>query len=252
MSIVTPAIAGPFDLGNVVVRVPLFLDPETAQIHPRTNDIPDVFGGAKLDIRSVFVNVNRDDFTLNGTNCRKEATAGVVNGGGANPLDPGAYLGLQGFRARSRATGCRKLKFRPKLNIRLFGKTQRAKHPKLRAVLKARGKDANIRKASVALPHALFLDQASLGDGLHPGPVRRREMPEDARSTARRAPSRRCSANRSKARSTCALRTTRCRTWSPTSRARSTSTWSAASTASRAASAPPSAGCPTSRFASSC
>ncbi len=29
-------------------------------------------------------------------------------------------------------------------------------------MLKARGKDANIRKASVALPHALFLDQASL------------------------------------------------------------------------------------------
>jgi len=159
--IVTPALAGPFDLGNVVVRVPLFLDPETAQIHPRTMDIPDVFGGAKLDIRSVFVNVNREDFTLNGTNCRKAATAGVVNGGGGNPLDPGAYSAFK-VSEPARGTGCRKLKFHPKLNIRLFGKTQRAKHPKLRAVLKARGKDANIRKASVALPHALFLDQASL------------------------------------------------------------------------------------------
>jgi hypothetical protein len=159
--IVTPAIAGPFDLGNVVVRVPLFLDPETAQIHPRTKDIPDVFGGAKLDIRSVFVNVNRDEFTLNGTNCRKEATAGVINGGGANPLDPSAYSAFK-VSEPAKGTGCRKLKFRPKLNVRLFGKTQRAKHPKLRAVLKARGKDANIRKASVALPHALFLDQASL------------------------------------------------------------------------------------------
>jgi hypothetical protein len=158
---VTPAIAGPFDLGNVVVRVPLFLDPETAQIHPRTNDIPDVFGGAKLDIRSVFVNVNRKDFTLTGTNCRKAATAGVIKGGGSNPLDPGAYSAFQ-VSEPARGTGCRKLKFRPKLNVRLFGKTVRAKHPKLRAVLKARGKDANIRKASVALPHALFLDQASL------------------------------------------------------------------------------------------
>lgn len=159
--IVTPAIAGPFDLGNVVVRVPLFLNPESAQIHPRTSAIPDVFGGAKLDIRSVFVNVNRDDFTLNGTNCRKEAVAGTINGGGADPLNPGAYSAFKVSDA-SRGTGCRKLKFRPKLNIRLFGKTQRAKHPKLRAVLKARGQDANIRKASVALPHALFLDQASL------------------------------------------------------------------------------------------
>lgn len=160
--VVTPALAGPFDLGNVVVRVPLFLDPESAQIHPRTDDIPDVYGGTKLDVRSVFLNVNRKDFTLNGTNCRKGETAGTIAGGGGNPLDPGAYSAFEvadGFEA----TGCRKLKFRPKLKIKLFGATRRAKHPKLRAILKARGKDANIRKASVALPHALFLDQASLG-----------------------------------------------------------------------------------------
>jgi hypothetical protein len=159
--VVTPAVAGPFDLGNVVVRVPLFLQPETAQINPRTNAIPDVFGGAKLDLRSIFVNVNRKDFSLTGTNCRKGATAGTIAGGGANPTSPAAFSAAP-VADPFQATGCRRLKFRPKLNIRLFGKTRRAKHPKLRAVLKARGKDANIRKASVALPHALFLDQASL------------------------------------------------------------------------------------------
>ncbi|HVD39728.1 MAG TPA: hypothetical protein VNC16_01835 [Solirubrobacterales bacterium] len=160
--VVTPALAGPFDLGNVVVRVPFFLNPETAQIHPKTSEIPDVYGGTKLDIRSVFLNINRDEFTLNGTNCRKGATAGEINGGGANPLQPGSYSAFKVTADYDKNSGCRKLKFHPKLKIRLFGKTQRAKHPKLRAVLKARGKDANIRKASVALPHALFLDQASL------------------------------------------------------------------------------------------
>jgi len=161
IAVVTPAVAGPFDLGNVVVRVPLFLNPATAQINPRTNAIPDVFGGAKLDLRSIFVTVNRKDFTLNGTNCRKGATAGTIAGGGGDPANPAAFSAFP-VSDPFQATGCRKLKFRPKLNVRLFGKTQRAKHPKLRAVLKARGKDANIRKASVALPHALFLDQASL------------------------------------------------------------------------------------------
>jgi hypothetical protein len=159
--VVTPAVAGPFDLGSVVVRVPLFLQPETAQINPRTSAIPDVFGGAKLDVRSVFVNVNRRDFALTGTNCRKGATAGAVVGGGADPTNPAAFSAFP-VSDPFQATGCRKLKFRPKLNVRLFGKTRRAKHPKLRAVLKARGRDANVRKASVALPHALFLDQASL------------------------------------------------------------------------------------------
>jgi hypothetical protein len=159
--VITPALAGPFDLGNVVVRVPLFLDSETAQIQPRTDAIPDVFGGAKLDLRSIFVNVNRKSFTLNGSNCRKGAVAGAIKGGGANPVDPSAFSAF-GVSDPFKATGCKKFKFRPRLNIRLFGKTLRAQHPKLHAVLKARPGDSNIRRASVALPHALFLDQASL------------------------------------------------------------------------------------------
>jgi hypothetical protein len=159
--VITPAIAGPFDLGNVVVRVPLFLDPESARIHPKTNDIPDVFGGTKLDIRSIFLNVNRKNFTLNGTNCRKRATEGGIFGGGGDPTKPSTYSTF-GVKDPFKAKGCKKLKFRPKLKLRLFGKTQRAKNPKLRAVLKARKGDANIARASVALPHALFLDQASL------------------------------------------------------------------------------------------
>jgi hypothetical protein len=159
--VVTPALAGPFDLGNVVVRVPFFLDPETAQIHPKTDELPDVYGGTKLDLRSIFLNINRDNFTLNGTNCRKGATAGVINGGGADPANPAAYSAFK-VSDDFQATGCDKLKFRPKLKIRLFGATRRAKNPKLRAVLTARPGDANIARASVGLPHALFLDQASL------------------------------------------------------------------------------------------
>jgi len=158
--VVTPAVAGPFDLGTVVVRVPLFLESESAQIHP-VAEIPDVFGGAKLSVRSIFVNVNRKDFTLNGTNCRAQATAGVLRGGGADPTSPAAWSAFK-VSDPYKGNGCKKLKFKPRLNLRLFGQTQRAKHPKLRAVLKARAGQANIRRASVGLPHALFLDQASL------------------------------------------------------------------------------------------
>ena len=159
--VVTPALAGPFDLGNVVVRVPFFLDPETAQIHPKTNALPDVYGGTKLDIRSIFLNVNGKEFTLNGTNCHGGATAGTISGGGADPSNPAAYSAAK-VSDDFQPTDCGKLKFRPKLGIRLFGATRRAKNPKLRAVLKARPGDANIARASVGLPHALFLDQASL------------------------------------------------------------------------------------------
>jgi hypothetical protein len=159
--VVTPAVAGPFDLGVVVVRVPLFVDSETAQIHPVTDAIPDVFGGAKLDVGSIFVNVNRKEFALTGTNCRQQATAGVLKGGGADPTNPAVFSAFK-VSDPFKGVGCRKLKFKPRLRLRLFGATHRAQHPRLRAVLKARGADANIRRASVALPHALFLDQSSL------------------------------------------------------------------------------------------
>jgi hypothetical protein len=161
LSVITPAVAGPFDLGNVVVRVPLRLDPESAQINAVSDPIPDVFGGAKLSLRSVFVNVNRKEFTLNGTNCSKFATAGALRGGGADPANPAAFSSFA-VSDPFQATNCKRLKFRPKLHLRLFGKTKRAQHPRLRATLKARPGQANIRRASVALPHALFLDQASL------------------------------------------------------------------------------------------
>jgi hypothetical protein len=161
LAVITPAVAGPFDLGTVVVRVPLFLDPETAQIHAVSDPIPDVFGGAKLDIRSIAVNVNKKNFTLNGTNCKPQVAAGTLKGGGADPTNPASFSSFP-VSVPERATKCKPLRFKPKLNLRLFGATKRAQHPRLRAVLKARPKDANIARASVGLPHALFLDQASL------------------------------------------------------------------------------------------
>ena len=161
LAVLTPAAAGPFDLGVVVVRVALFVKPETARINP-VAEIPDVFGGAKLSIRSIFVNVNRKKFARTGTSCRKLATAGNLLGGGSDPTDPAAFSKFA-VKTPFKGKGCKPLKFRPRLRLTLFGQTQRAKHPKLRAVLRARAKDANIRHATVALPHALFLDQASLG-----------------------------------------------------------------------------------------
>jgi len=158
---ITPALAGPYDLGTVVVQVPLFVDPETAQIHTVTRAIPHVFGGTKLDIRSVLFDVNRREFTLDGTNCRAGAVAGAVLGGGGDPANPAAFSAFP-VSDPFQATDCKRLKFRPKLYLRLFGATHRTQHPRLRATLKARKGDANIGRASVGLPHALFLDQSSL------------------------------------------------------------------------------------------
>jgi hypothetical protein len=161
---VTPAIAGPFDLGTVVVRVALFVNPETAQVHAVSDEIPNVFGGVKLDIRSIDVNVDRKKFMHNPTNCAAQATAGFINGGGANPTSPAAWSSYK-VSSPFQATGCKGLSFKPKLHTRLFGgkdTTTRGKHPKLRAILEGRSKDANVLRSALALPHALFLDQGNI------------------------------------------------------------------------------------------
>ena len=161
LAVITPAVAGPFDLGTVVVRVAAFLDPQTAQIRA-VAQIPDVYGGAKLDLRSIFLNLNRKGFTLNGTHCGKLASTGVLGGGGADPTDPAAFSAFP-VSVPFQATGCRKLKFKPRLKLKLSGARYRNQHPKLRAALVAHPGQANIARASVALPHAIFLDQSSLG-----------------------------------------------------------------------------------------
>jgi hypothetical protein len=162
--VLTPATAGPFDLGTVVVRVALFVEPETAQIHAVSDPIPDVFGGAQLSIRSVDVKIDRPDFTLNPTSCGPLATAGNLLGGGADPTNPAAFSSLA-VSSPFQPSECEQLGFRPKLVMKLLGGrkiVKRAQHPRFRAVLTARAGDANVGRAAVTLPHSLFLDQGHI------------------------------------------------------------------------------------------
>jgi hypothetical protein len=162
MVTITPAVAGPFDLGNVVVRVALNVNPETAQIRAVSDVIPDVFGGAKLDLRSIDLDIDRNKFMLNPTNCKKQATAGVIQGGGADPTNPAAFSSYA-VSDPFQASKCNKLAFKPKLKIQLFGPTKRAKFPRLKAVLTARKNDANIARTAVTMPRSLFLEQGHIG-----------------------------------------------------------------------------------------
>lgn len=163
LAVVTPATAGPFDLGTVVVRVALFVDPETAQVHAVSDPIPHVFGGALLDLRTVAVTLDRKEFALNPTNCSPMAVGGTLRGGGSNPLDPAAFSSLP-VSAPFKVNGCEGLDFKPKLYMRVFGGTRRAKSPKLRSILVARDGDANIGRAMVKLPKPLILEQSSLAN----------------------------------------------------------------------------------------
>lgn len=159
---VTAAVAGPFDLGTVVVRVALNVNPETAQINAVSDVIPDVFGGVKLDLRTINVDVDRSQFMLNPTNCAAQATTGTINGGGADPTNPAAFSSFA-INDPFQATECNKLGFKPKLKVQLSGPTKRNKFPRLKATLTARKGDANIARTALTMPHSLFLEQGHIG-----------------------------------------------------------------------------------------
>jgi hypothetical protein len=161
MAIITPAVSGPFDLGTVVVRVALNVEPLTAQIHAVSDPIPNVFGGVKLDVRSIDLDVNRYQFMINPTNCAAGATAGTINGGGANPASSSAWSSYA-VSAAFQATGCNGLAFKPTLNARISGPTTRAKNPQIRVVVKSPKGNANIARTALNLPHSLFLDQGHI------------------------------------------------------------------------------------------
>jgi hypothetical protein len=156
VAIITPALAGPFDLGTVVVRNALHIDPETAQVSVVSDPIPTSLQGIQLDIRSIDVNLDRPQFTLNPTNCERFAVSGeeISSQGNAASLTSPFQVGE-----------CSKLGFKPKLSLRLSGKTKRTGHPALRARLSypQKGAYANIARAQVTLPHSEFLDQAHIG-----------------------------------------------------------------------------------------
>ena len=151
VAVITPAVAGPFDLGTVVVRNALYVDPETAQGHVVSDPFPKILDGVPLKLRSIEVKLDRPDFTLNPTNCSPlsiDATLTSTDGASAKPSN------------RFQASDCDKLGFKPDLKLSLKGDTKRSGHPALKAVLNyPKGNYANIAKAVVSLPHSEFLAQ---------------------------------------------------------------------------------------------
>jgi uncharacterized repeat protein (TIGR01451 family) len=154
MAVITPAVAGPYDLGTIVVRAALHVDQNSGQITALTDPIPSILQGIPLDVRSIDVKLDRPNFTLTGTSCDPSSIDGSLTStlGQIAPLSSRFQLGE-----------CSGLAFKPKLAIRLFGSTTRSGHPALKATVTMPEGGANIAQASVALPHSEFLDQAHIG-----------------------------------------------------------------------------------------
>jgi hypothetical protein len=168
LSVVVPAVAGPYNFGTVVVRQSLRINPETAQVTDVSDPFPTIIDGIPLRLRRVDVTLNRSGFTFNPTNCGKLGFSGTIAG---SPLgSPRTLAGTVGYATQPGAsesfstppfqvTNCQSLKFQPKFTVSTAGKTSRAKGASLSVKLTypktAQGVEANITRVKVDLPKQL-------------------------------------------------------------------------------------------------
>jgi len=147
----TPAQAGPFDLGTVITRAGIYVDPETAQVTVKSDPLPQILEGVPVSYRTIHVAVDRPGFALNPTSCLTMRTQARVTSDQGVVATPSS---------RFRVAGCRDLGLSPQLSLRLFGKTNRGAHPRFRAVLKPHRGDANLLRVQATLPRSEFIENA--------------------------------------------------------------------------------------------
>ncbi len=155
LSIVNPAKAGPFDLGQVIVRAKIEVDPTTAALTVTSDTtgsyaIPQMIRGIPLQIKHVNVTINRPGFTFNPTNCEPMKVTGALTS------SQGATSGLA---VPFQVTNCATLGFKPSFRAATSAKTSRANGASLNVKVSyphgSLGSRTNLRSVKVDLPKQL-------------------------------------------------------------------------------------------------
>jgi hypothetical protein len=155
LSVVTNAVAGPFNLGLVVVRARIAVDPVTSTLTVTTDEtgpraIPQIIFGVPLRLKQVTVNIDRPGFMFNPTNCGAQQITATVSG------DQNAVARVSSPFA---VGGCRSLAFGPKFTVSTSAHTSKANGASLDAKVSyppyQPGGQANIAYAKVELPKQL-------------------------------------------------------------------------------------------------
>jgi uncharacterized repeat protein (TIGR01451 family) len=147
LSVVVPAKAGPFNLGNVIVRSAINVDPTTSALTVTSAPLPQIKDGVPFRLKTVNVTIDRPGFMLNPTNCEQHSITATI-------------AAAQGARASVSSTfavaGCASLSFKPSFTASTQAKTSKADGARLDVKVSYPASDqANIRSVKVDLPKAL-------------------------------------------------------------------------------------------------
>jgi hypothetical protein len=153
MATVIRAIAGPFDLGTVVVRQSLFVDPEDAGVTVVSDRLPQILEGVPIRLRSAVVSLDRPRFSYNPTSCGPHEINGRFHSIQETVADRADTFQIQ-------VANCERRPFSPRMRMWLRGPRQLTEggHPSLRVHVRQPHSQANIARAVVKLPKSLALD----------------------------------------------------------------------------------------------
>ncbi len=158
---VTSATVGPFDLGTVVIRFGLRINPTTAQVEVNStgsDPIPRIIEGIVVHVRDIRVYIDRRGFILNPTSCNPMSISNTITGAGADPANPADQAPVT-VATPFQAANCANLSFKPIFKASTSGKTSRAKGASLTVDLTYPyapfGTQSNIRSVKVDLPKQL-------------------------------------------------------------------------------------------------
>jgi hypothetical protein len=143
LSIVVPAVAGPFDLGTVVVRAAINVDPHTAALTITSDPLPTILQGTPLQLKTVNVTIDRVGFMFNPTSCSPMAVKATVSGAQGASAAVGTPF---------QAANCAVLPFTPKFTASTQAKTSKAGGASLDVKIAFGAGQANIGKVKVDLP----------------------------------------------------------------------------------------------------
>lgn len=145
LSVVVPAIAGPFNLGNVVTRGTIEIEQLTARVIA-TSNLPTIVKGIPLRLKGISVEINKQGFLQNPTNCGVLATETTL----------ASTLGAkQPLSTPFQVSNCGALAFKPSFGAATSAKTSKANGASLETTINMPSGNANDKSVLVQLPKQL-------------------------------------------------------------------------------------------------
>lgn len=155
LSIVVPAVAGPFNLGDVVVQAELNVDPKTAQATAGNPvELPQFRDGVLLRLRTVELDLENRSFVLNPTHCSPASISGTVT----------STLGSEArVSAPFAPVGCRNLSFKPVLTASTEARSTKLDGTGVRVkIAYPTAGEANVEKVVISFPKKLPVREETL------------------------------------------------------------------------------------------